>query len=86
MTEIKKMPVGFLVDMTSFPKKCAELFDFCNIVNDKHSVIYTEKPPTAFFKEAMELTEKFELVIPVTRNMFIRDKLRREGVTLVVCL
>lgn len=86
MATISKMPVGFLVDMTSFPKKCAELFDFCNIVNDKHPVIYTEKTPTAFFKEAMDLTEKFDLVIPVTRNMFIRDRLRREGVNLIVCL
>lgn len=81
-----KLPVGFLVDMTSFPVKCAELSDFCNLVNEKHPVIYTKKTPTAFFKEAMELTEKFDLVIPVTRNMYIRDKLRREGVTLVVCL
>lgn len=74
------------MDQTSFPVKCAELYDFCNLMNEKYPVIYTSKTPTAFFKEAMDLTEKFELVIPVTRNLFIRDKLRMEGVNLVVCL
>lgn len=86
LVEIKKLDVGFLVDMSSFPVKCAELRDFCNLMNEKHAVIYTNKTPTAFFKEALELTEKFELVIPVTRNMYVRDRLRREGVNLVVCL
>lgn len=81
-----KLDVAFLVDQTSFPKKCAELYDFCNLVNDKWTVVYTEKTPTAFFKEALDLTDKFELVIPVTRNMFVRDKLRQEGVSLIVCL
>lgn len=83
---MKKLDVGFLVDMTSFPKQCAELMDFCNLMNDKWTVTYTSKTPTAFFQEAMQMTDKFELVIPVTRNMYIRDKLRQEGVTLVVCL
>lgn len=42
--------------------------------------------PTWFFKKALELAEEYELVIPVTRNLFVRDRLRMEGVKLVVCL
>lgn len=83
---MKKDTVAFLVDTTSFPKKCAELQDLCNLLNDHWPIIYTEKTPTAYFNEAMELTEKYELVIPVTRNLYIRDKLRMEGVSLIVCL
>lgn len=84
--ETKKLGVGFLVDSSSFPVKCAELSDLCNLLNEKWAVVYTKKTPTAFFKEALDLTEKFELVIPITRNMFVRDKLRQEGVSLILCV
>lgn len=78
--------ICFLVDSDSFPVRCPELQDLCNLLNEKWGVIYTKKTPTAFFKEALELAEKYELVIPITRNMFVRDKLRMEGVSLILCV
>lgn len=42
--------------------------------------------PTWFFNKALELAEEYELVVPVTRNLFVRDRLRMEGVNLVICL
>ena len=79
--------VLFLVDRQSFPVKCAELDDFITLVASDYEVEYLDQEsPTYFFREAMKRVDNFELVIPVTRNMFIRDRLRREGVNLIVCL
>lgn len=77
--------VIWYVDRKSFPKKCPELDDFLEAANAKTLSIETESP-TEFFRTALELTDEYELVIPVTRNLFVRDRLRQEGVSLVVCL
>lgn len=77
--------VCFLVDRHSFPKKCGELDDFLSLVNG-NIVSIDQESPTYFFRKAMELTDDYELIVPVTRNLFVRDRLRQEGVSLVVCL
>ena len=77
--------VCFLVDRHSFPKKCGELDDFLELVKGNVFEIDVDSP-TFFFNKAMELSDEYELIVPVTRNLFIRDRLRQEGVTLVVCL
>lgn len=77
--------VLFLVDRHSFPKTCGELTDLLSLVDGDTKEIDVESP-SYFFREAMRLTEDYELVIPVTRNLFIRDRLRQEGVTLVICI
>lgn len=79
------MDVCFLVDRHSFPKKCGELDDFLTLVEGNVLTI-DEESPTYFFRKAMELTDEYELIVPVTRNLFVRDRLRQEGVNLVVCL
>lgn len=77
--------VLFLVDRKSFPVKCAELDDLYTLVNGNILELTTESP-TEFFRRALSLTDEYELVVPVTRNMYIRDRLRQEGVLLVLCL
>lgn len=77
--------VCLLVDRHSFPKKCGELDDFLSLVNGS-VVCIDQESPTYFFRKAMELTDDYELIVPVTRNLFVRDRLRQEGVSLVVCL
>ena len=77
--------VCFFVDRHSFPKKCGELDDFLSLVPGTVFELDSESP-TTYFKKALELADEYELVIPVTRNMFVRDRLRMEGVNLVVCL
>ena len=79
------MDVCFLVDRHSFPKKCGELDDFLMLVDGTILSVEIDSP-TYFFKKALELADKYELVVPVTRNLFVRDRLRQEGVNLVVCL
>ena len=77
--------VVFFVDRKSFPVKCPELDDFETLVRGNILELTTESP-TEFFRRAISLTDDYELVVPVTRNMFVRDRLRQEGVSLVVCL
>ena len=77
--------VCFFVDRHSFPKKCGELEDFLTLV-DGTVFNFDVDSPTAFFRKALELADEYELVVPVTRNMFVRDRLRMEGVNLVICL
>lgn len=79
------MDVCFLVDRHSFPKKCGELSDFLTLVNGTVLDVDVDSP-TYYFKKALELTDEYELVVPVTRNLFVRDRLRQEGVNLVICL
>ena len=83
-----KNKVLFLVNRDSFPVKCPELDDFLTLVISKENEVenYYEESPTLFFKTALSRTEDYELVVPVTRNMYVRDRLRLEGVNLVVCL
>jgi len=79
--------VLYFIDRKSFPVKCPELDDFISLVRDECKVEeMNEESPTYFFREAMRKAEQYELVIPVTRNMYVRDKLRMEGVSLVICL
>lgn len=81
----KKLGACFLIDRHSFPKKCDELQDFMTLV--KGSVlVYDVDSPTSFFRKALQLTDDYELVVPVTRNLFVRDRLRQEGVNLIICL
>lgn len=77
--------VLFYVDRDSFPVKCGELSDFYQLINGD---VIEEKDtsPTAFFNKALSYVDYYELVVPVTRNMFIRDRLLQEGVSLVICL
>lgn len=78
--------VLFFVNRDSFPVKCAELDDFLYLVKDYDVELSDVESPTLFFKKALERAENHELVVPVTRNMFIRDRLRQEGVNLIICL
>lgn len=77
----------FFINRDSFPVKCPELDDFITLVQDDYEVEYSDvESPTLFFKQALARAENHELTIPVTRNMFVRDRLRQEGVNLIVCL
>lgn len=83
----KGKDVLFFVNRDSFPVNCPELDDFITLVQDDYEVELTDvESPTLFFKQALARAENHELVIPVTRNMFVRDRLRMEGVNLIVCL
>ena len=84
---VKSRDVLFFVNRDSFPVNCPELDDFLYLVEKDYEVELSDvESPTLFFKHALDRAENHELVIPVTRNMFVRDKLRMEGVNLVVCL
>lgn len=78
----------FLVDRHSFPQHCEELDDLLSIVGEYYetTTIDTESP-TVFFNRAMELASlDYELVVPITRNLYVRDRLRSEGVNLIICI
>lgn len=79
--------VLFFVNRDSFPVNCPELDDFLFLVERENDIEISDvESPTQFFKQALSRADNYPLVVPVTRNMFVRDKLRREGVNLVVCL
>ena len=83
----KGRDILFFINRDSFPVKCPELDDFITLVQDDYEVEYTDvESPTLFFRQALARAEDHELIIPVTRNMFVRDRLRQEGVNLIVCL
>lgn len=77
--------VLFLVDRHSFPKICGELDDLLSLVDGDIKETSTENP-TVFFRTALSEAENYELVVPITRNLFVRDRLRMEGVNLVICI
>ena len=77
--------VLFLVDRNSFPKNCPELEDIMSLVNGNKFEINTDSP-TVYFNEAIKQAENYELVVPVTRNLYVRDRLRQEGVTTIICI
>jgi len=82
-----KNRVLFFINRDSFPVNCPELDDFITLVQENNKVELSDvESPTQFFKQCMARVEDYELIVPVTRNMFVRDRLRQEGVTLVVCL
>ena len=76
----------FLIDRHSFPLHCGELEDFLSLVEEHNILEVDTESPTSFFNQAVGLVDQYELIVPVTRNLFIRDRLRQEGVSLVVCL
>lgn len=80
--------VLFFVNSDSFPVQCPELDDFLTLIDGcSYEIEYCDtESPTQFFQQALKRAENHELVVPVTRNMFIRDRLRQEGVNLIVCL
>lgn len=85
----KNEDILFLVDKSSFPQNCWELDDFLDVLEEYYYIEFIDiDNPTAFYKYALKEAQsgKYELVIPVTRNFYVRDKLRMEGVGLVVCL
>lgn len=75
-----------LIDRKSFPKKCPELEDLKLLLENHQQLDFETEDPTIFFKKAMELTDEYELIVPVTRNFYVRDRLRMEGVSLIVSL
>ena len=84
---MEKDNVLFFIDRKSFPVNCPELDDFVSLLKGDYSVMqFNEESPTKFFRKAVELSDDYELIIPVTRNMYVRDRLRMEGVNLVICL
>lgn len=80
--------VVFLVDRKSFPVHCAELDDFTNLMSQAGFSIeeYSSESPTLVFRRCLEATEQYDLVVPVTRNFYVRDRLRQEGVNFIICL
>lgn len=86
----QKNSILFLVDKSSFPQHCGELDDFLDLVEPHYSVEFFDTDnPTLFFNKALSIfqeDERVELVVPVTRNFYVRDKLRMEGVGLVVSI
>lgn len=71
------------VDRESFPRKCPALDDLCTIINCP-AINIVATSPTVFLKKCEELAEKYQLVIPCTRNMFVRDYLLQRGVNLII--
>lgn len=84
---VKSKDVLFFVNRDSFPVNCPELDDFLHLVEEDYDIEVTDvESPTTFFKQALTRVDNYGLVVPVTRNMFVRDRLRQEGVNLIVCL
>lgn len=83
----KGLDILFFVNRDSFPVNCPELDDFLTLVEKDYEIELSDvESPTTFFNQALTRADAFELVIPVTRNMFVRDRLRQEGVNLIICL
>lgn len=78
--------VLLLIDRHSFPVKCDELEDLKTLMSDYEQFELDVDDPTVFFNQALLFAENHELVVPVTRNFYIRDKLKMEGVSLIICL
>lgn len=79
--------VVFLVDRNSFPVKCPELYDLLSLFDSEIHIVEEETDnPTVFFNKAMDMTKEYSLVVPITRNFYMRDKLKQEGVSLIVSI
>jgi len=71
------------IDRASFPKKCAALADLTTIINCP--IVEVEATsPRVFLQKCEDLAEEYQLVIPCTRNMFVRDHLLQRGVNLII--
>ena len=71
------------VDVKSFPVKCDALDTLRSIISCNTVDIRTDSP-RSYRKRWEELAESYSLVIPCTRNMFIRDHLLNNGVNLIL--
>lgn len=80
--------VVFLVDRNSFPVHCDELDDFIGLMSGaSYDVeLYESDSPTLVLNRCLEACSDYDLVVPVTRNFFVRDRLRQEGVNFIICL
>jgi len=71
------------IDVDSYPVKCPALDTLRSILNC-NTVDISAGSPRAYLTRCEELTEEYSLVIPCTRNMFIRDHLLNNGVNLIL--
>lgn len=78
-----KDDVVVAVDIKSFPVKCNALVTLSSIISC-NTVDIRASSPRDYLKRCEELAESYSLVIPCTRNMFIRDHLLNNGVDLIL--
>ena len=71
------------VDVKSFPVKCDALDTLRSIISCSTIDIRTDSPRD-YLKRCVDLGGWCSLVIPCTRNMFIRDHLLNNGVNLIL--
>lgn len=71
------------IDIKSFPVKCPALDTLRSILSVSFIDIKCDSP-RVYLNKCEELAEKYSLVIPCTRNMFIRDHLINNGVDLIL--
>lgn len=71
------------VDRESFPKKCDALSDLATIISCPIVEVHADSP-RVFLQKCEDLTDEYQLVIPCTRNMFVRDHLLNQGVHLIL--
>lgn len=78
-----KDEVVIAIDVDSYPVKCPALDTLRSIVNC-NTVDISSSSPRSYLARCEELAEEYSLVIPCTRNMFIRDHLLNNGVNLIL--
>ena len=78
-----KDDVVVAIDVNSFPVKCDALNTLRDIISCNIVDIRADSP-RGYLKRCEELAESYSLVIPCTRNMFIRDHLLNNGVNLIL--
>ena len=78
-----KDDVVVAIDVKSFPVKCPALDTLRSILSVSFVDIKCDSP-RVYLNKCEELAEEYSLVIPCTRNMFIRDHLINNGVDLIL--
>lgn len=71
------------IDIESYPVRCDALDTLRSILACSTVDIRTDSPRT-YLKRCEELAESYSLVVPCTRNMFVRDHLLNNGVNLIL--
>ncbi len=71
------------IDTKSYPVRCDALDTLRSILNCP-TVDISADSPRVYLKRCEELAESYSLVIPCTRNMFVRDHLLNNGVNLIL--
>ena len=71
------------IDRKSFPVRCSALDTLRSILSVTFVDIKCDSP-RVYLSKCEELAEEYSLVIPCTRNMFIRDHLINNGVDLIL--